>query len=366
MKKLYKKEMAIALACASVLNGKTSAMNINKCQNSKMVTSVKQNGRFLNWWENRSNIQKLGILGSVGIVTLATVLTTTACLLKSKNNKDSEGNIPENNKGNDEIISYTKNDNNNLINNSLSNNKSANLNLKKENNEKSKQNNRSIFDNKPKNMQEKLNWNLDEDNKINIINKQQEPKKSRKKVDENILKIMNEKISSCIEKQKKKATEDTHIYDSVGDKKYSELVKIVAEMIINGCLENKFEKLELTDKQVMTKAEDCKPYLDIILKYFADIFNNKINLDAECIKFSYKGGCTFTFKVPGDQENKLTLVIKDGSRLSNYNDGMFSAYFGDDRGSFLVELSSTLLTSAKNINYIRFRIGPKSMAEWKV
>lgn len=63
-----------------------------------MIISVKQNGKFLNWWENRSKIQKLAILGSVGVATLATVVITTACLLKNKNNKDNEKNIPENNK----------------------------------------------------------------------------------------------------------------------------------------------------------------------------------------------------------------------------------------------------------------------------
>ena len=358
MKKSYKKKIALALAFASTLSGKTSATDINKCQNSKMITSVKQ-GRFLNWWENRSKIQKLAILGSVGVATLATVVITTACLLKNKNNKDNEKNIPENNKENNDVISDANN--NNLINKSQNSNK--NQNFKKENNGENKQNNGNILDNQPKNMQKKLNQNLNEYNNV----KQQEQPKNKKKINENILKIMNTKIDSCIKKQKDKANEDTYIYDSLGGRSYNELTKIVAEMIINGCLENKFEKLEFTDKQITTKIEDCKQHLDIILKYFIDVFDGEINLDDKCIKFTHKGGYKFTFTVPGDQENKLTLVIKDGSpppSNNKENDNLFSYFYGNDKGSFLVELSSTLLKNEKKINCIRLRIGTRSMTDW--
>lgn len=365
MKKSYKKKIAIALAVHLPLSGNASAVDINKCQNSKMITSAKQNGRFLDWWENRSKIQKLGILGGLA-ATLATVVITTACLLKNKNNKDNEKNIPENNKENNDVISDAKNSN--LINKSQNSNK--NQNFKKENNGENKQNNGNILDNQPKNMQERLKQNLNEYNKINIINiKQQEQPKIIKKINENILKMMNTKIDSCIKKQRNKANEDTYIYDSLGGKSYSELVKIVAEMIINGCLEDKFEKLKFTDGRIATKIGDYKQNLDNLLKHFIDIFDDKINLDNKCVKFSYIGGCKFTFIVPGEQENELTLVIKNGSPPPNNNreyDNLFSSFYGNGEGSFLVELSSTLQKSEDKINCIRFRIGPKSMAEWKV
>ena len=118
MKRFSRRKIALVLACASILGGKTQAMN--KPQSQKTVAAVggattKNSSKgFVNWVKNH----KLGV-GVGGALTAATAVTLTILGVKYLGKKESDGEQPiegkkneilkQDQKSNDEVNTGSKN-----------------------------------------------------------------------------------------------------------------------------------------------------------------------------------------------------------------------------------------------------------------
>ena len=330
MKKFRRKKLAFALACASILGGKSQAMDKNKPQSNQTLAAVggvadkKSSQGFVNWVKNHKWQLTVG-----GTLTVAAAVTLTVLGVKYWGKKDSGGDPNE--KGNNS----TKNNDINAPkdlgtkDNDINPNKKQGIQNIKEVNDNSDGN--QIIENK-NNGDEGGNSKKDLNIKNKIkIEEQIQPQNEKEIKEQNTsnFQLINDAIIN---------TEIDNIESEEGNKQKNLIIKAfkhlaetldkksVVEVLKLGIL-NKFSDNDFNDYFDNNSVEAIAKNFGSPIQELLDIFSNKSKISVD--PWSYKVDNNVGFGLNLNNKAKITCYNKikdevveikyDSSPKGNYN-----------------------------------------------